>query len=160
MVETWQIVVLAAGILVTVLTVYGGIIKIVYDSVTQMQTRFFGADKDGTDNGFVGETQERMTDLEKGQQSIKQENRMQSRLMTSIAYGIEDLTAALDKSDEVEVDLDHVRVRDDFMRGGEEEHGESQRRGGGGGEGDPAADGGRSYEEPETWPAAPWHGDE
>ena len=158
MVETWQIVIAAAGILVTVLTVYGGIIKVVYDSVGQMQTRFFGAEKDETDNGFVGETQERLDSLEGGQQSIKNENRMQSRLMTSIAYSIEDLTAALSNSEDVDVDLDHVRVRDDFMRGGQrstedEEHG----GGAGGGDGPPAADGGRSLHEPETLPDAPWH---
>lgn len=157
MVETWQIVVLAAGILVTVLSLYGAIIKVVYDSVGQMKTRFFGADADDTDEGFVGETQRRMDSLEDGQQAIKQENRMQSRLMTSIAYGLEDLTAALNKSEEVDVDLDHVRVRDDFMRGGKQEGKETQRGGGAGGDNPPTTDGGRSIDDPETYPRAPWH---
>ena len=148
---------LASGILVTVLTLYGGIIKVVYDSVGTMQTRFFGAGADETDNGFVGETQDRLGDLEEGQQAIKSENRMQSRLMTSIAYSIEDLTAALDKSEDVDVDLEHVRVRDDFMRGGKGGSGEERERGGNGGDGPPAADGGRSVREPVTWPDAPWH---
>lgn len=118
MVDTWQILVAGGGILVTVLSVYGGLIKVVYDAVRELRQRFFGADTDDTDDGFVGDTKERLTHLEEGQRSIRNENRMQSRLMTSIAYGLEDLTAALSNSEEVDVDLDHVRVRDDFYRGG------------------------------------------
>lgn len=160
MVETWQILVAGGGILVTVLSVYGGLIKVVYDAVKELRQRFFGADADGTDDGFVGDTKERLRHLEEGQRSIRDENRMQSRLMTSIAYGLEDLTAALSNTDEVDVDLDHVRVRDDFYRGGG--GGEEDEEGDNG----PMADGGTPPQhrgqdrdiEPADLPPAPWHG--
>ena len=153
MVETWQVLTLAAGILVTVLSVYGGLIKVVYDAVGEMQQRFFGADNDETDEGFVGESKERMEDLERGQRGIREENRMQSRLMTSIAYGLEDLVAALDGSDEVDVSLDHVRIRDDFYRGGGPDDEDEDNPG-------PMADGGRRDLDPADLPPAPWHGEE
>lgn len=149
MVETWQVLVLAAGILVTVLSLYGGLIKVVYDAVGEMQQRFFGADNDETDNGFVGESKERMEELERGQRSIRDENRMQSRLMTSMAYGLEDLVSALDNSEEVDVSLEHVRIRDDFYRGGD--------AGDEDGEGGPMADGGHRSLDPADLPPAPWH---
>ncbi|AGC34508.1 hypothetical protein HVTV-2_gp140 [Haloarcula virus HVTV-2] len=41
MVETWQVVVLASGILVTVLSLYGAIIKVVYDAVGMSRGTFF-----------------------------------------------------------------------------------------------------------------------
>ena len=152
MVETWQILTLAAGILVTVLSVYGGLIKVVYDAVGEMQQRFFGADNDETDAGFVGESKERMEDLEKGQRGIREENRMQSRLMTSIAYGLEDLVAALDNNEDVDMSLDHVRIRDDFYRGNNSDDED--------GDNGPMADGGYYDLDPADLPPAPWHGDE
>jgi hypothetical protein len=152
MVETWQVLTLAAGILVTVLSVYGGLIKVVYDAVGEMQQRFFGADNDETDTGFVGESKQRMGDLEKGQRGIREESRMQSRLMTSIAYGLEDLVAALDNSEGVDVSLDHVRIRDDVHRdGGPDDEDEDN---------GPMADGGYYDFDPADLPPAPWHSEE
>jgi len=150
MVETWQVLTLAAGILVTVLSVYGGLIKVVYDAVGEMQQRFFGADNDETDAGFVGESKQRMVDLEKGQRGIREENRMQSRLMTSIAYGLEDLVAALDNNEDVDMSLDHVRIRDDFYRGNSDDEDEDN---------GPMADGGYDLD-PADLPPAPWHDEE
>lgn len=156
MVELWQVVVAGGGILVTVFGVYGALIKVVYDAVKELQQRFFGADTDETDPGFVGETTERLDHIEECQQAVREENRQQNRLMTSIAYGIEDLVDALDKNEEVEVDLDHVRLRNDFYRGsGGESSGGS--RDSSNKPGDPMADGSGLALFNTMLPHAPWH---
>jgi len=63
MVETWQVVVLAAGILVTVLTLYGTLIRRNYDIVSTLNQRLLGADGDGTDEGFLRETSDKLDNL-------------------------------------------------------------------------------------------------
>ena len=164
MVETWQILVASAGILVTVFAVYGALIRVVYDAVKELQQRFFGADNDETDPGFVGDTQERLHTIERTQDAIREENRQQSRLMTSIAYGIEDLVQALNKTEDVDVDLDHVRLRDDFYRGGGStsnkssgDSSSSNKNNSVNSPGDPVADGSGLAVFRTTLPPAPWH---
>lgn len=60
MVETWQVVALAAGILVTVLTVYGALIKTNYDGITLLKQRLLGTDEDESDDGFLVQTSHKL----------------------------------------------------------------------------------------------------
>ena len=162
MIELLHVMVAGAGILVTVFVVYGALIRVVYDAVKELQQRFFGAETDETDNGFVGETNERLHRIERTQDAIREENRQQSRLMTSIAYGIEDLVQALNKTEDVDVDLDHVRLRDDFYRGGGSssssgDSSSSNKNNSGTNPGDPVTDGSGLAIFRTTLPHAPWH---
>lgn len=63
MVETWQVVVAASGLLVTVLTVYGALIRRNYDSVSTIKQRLLGAEDDDTDDGFLEQTLTKLDQL-------------------------------------------------------------------------------------------------
>ncbi|AGM11230.1 hypothetical protein M197_gp65 [Haloarcula hispanica tailed virus 2] len=63
MVETWQVVAAASGVLVTVLTIYGGIIKRNYDTTSTIKQRLLGADGDDTDDGFLQQTIDKLDSL-------------------------------------------------------------------------------------------------
>lgn len=63
-VETWQVLALAATVLIAVLTAYGTLILSNRAHVNTLWQRLLGADSDETDEGFIPNTNERITELE------------------------------------------------------------------------------------------------
>lgn len=63
MVPTWQVGVAVSGILVTVLTVYGTLIRRNYDIGSLLRQRLLGTEADETDAGFLVETDENLTSI-------------------------------------------------------------------------------------------------
>jgi hypothetical protein len=108
MVETWQVVSAAATLLVTVFTVYGGLIKRNYDTVTLLKQRLLGTEGDETDDGHLKETHRKLdciskkmddhhegvqTDLMENQRHVNQLDRKVSRVeykVDAVAEVVED----------------------------------------------------------------------
>lgn len=81
-VEAWQVVALLGSIALVVLGAYGTLIIQNRTRVNSLRQRLFGADADGTDDGFVQDTEKRLDTL-----AEKQEQH--ARLTHSTLYGLD-----------------------------------------------------------------------
>lgn len=140
MVETWQVVVLASGLLVTVLTLYGALIRRNYDNVSTIKQRLLGADGDDTDDGFLVQTMDKLDGLGEKmddhhstvQSGIKENRRHLDQLdrnvkrveykVDAVAQVVEDEHDVLFRGGDTETDGGHPGPRENSRLETPEEH--------------------------------------
>lgn len=115
-----EITVALIGILVTVLTVYGGLIKYLYDGHTTVDQLLLGANGD---TGFVEETQKAHKDLSRSQREIERTLRAHGALLQELVYTLHRVAENMDEEEDIgDLDirrLEHLeetlRTNDDIM---------------------------------------------
>lgn len=122
MVETWQVVMGASGLLVTVLTVYGTLIRRNYDDVSTLKQRLLGAESDETDDGFLVKT---MTKLDELGEKMDTHNREVAQGLKENRKRVQDIERTVER---VEYKVDAVAQvveseHDVVFRGGQETDG-------------------------------------
>jgi len=122
MVETWQVIIAASGILVTVLSVYGALIRRNYDTVSLLNQRLLGTEGDNTDKGFLRETSDKLdrlsTKMDDHHTTFKdniQEYRRQvhqlDQKVTRVEYKVNAVAEAVE--DEHDIHLDDISTSPD-----------------------------------------------
>jgi DNA repair ATPase RecN len=102
-----ELLVAVIGLGVTVLTVYGGLIKYLYDGHTTLDQLLRGAN--GSE-GFVNETREAHEDLAESQKEINRTLRAHAALLQEMVYTMHQIAETLDDEEDID-DLDTRRLR-------------------------------------------------
>lgn len=114
--QAFEIIGVAVVLLISVLAVYGALIRLNYDRVTKLYGRLFGNDDDETQAGFIQDSERRYGELEEKVENHAAETHQQLYLVDR------KIDILLERSD-IDTDRDGLpRVPPpesrDFMRGG------------------------------------------
>lgn len=102
-IELWQVVALLGGITVTVLSVYGALILRNRQRGATLEQRIFGTERDDEDEGFITETNQRLSSLDQkfdqhSEYTHTQLNRLE-RKMNVVVTAVAKETDSLDPDD-------------------------------------------------------------
>lgn len=102
-----------AGVVVTVLTVYGGFIKYNYDGLIGLRQLMKGYDDSP---GFIEETREAHQELAASQREIERTLRAHGALLSELVYTLHDVAESLDDEDLENVDTRRLEHLDERLR--------------------------------------------
>lgn len=97
-------------ILIAVLTAFGAVLKVVYDTTQKWDTVLSGANGVGEDTGFIGESETRHDELQQSHEKMYEQMRIQGQLLSEMAYSFADIAETLEQKDDVEVNVNIDRI--------------------------------------------------
>ena len=97
-------------ILIAVLTAFGAILKIAYDTAKKWDTVLKGHPAVESDEGFIEESEHRHTELQQSQERIYEQLVVQGQLLSEMAYSFADIAEELQEADDIDVNVDVERI--------------------------------------------------
>lgn len=109
-----ELAVLAVGIVVTVLTVYGGLIKFLYDGHTSLSQVLRGANGD---DGFLTETRQAHAEVNRSQREIERTLRAHGALLQELVFTLHRVAEEMDEEDDLgELDVRRLEHLEESLR--------------------------------------------
>lgn len=112
-----ELIVLTVGVVVTVLTVYGGLIKFLYDGHTSLEHTLRGANGD---DGFLAETRKAHSEVNRSQREIERTLRAHGALLQELVFTLHRVAEEMDEEDDLgELDIRRLEHLEESLRTGE-----------------------------------------